>query len=84
MTLETTGNGLAGVSVTKKKRQTIKHVMNRCPDEAGVAHGTLSFSLRETTVIDQPGSHGVFVELSTYEGKSPRTSTTTRGSSRST
>ena len=51
-TTETTSNRIGGQSSKRYKFLKSKHLMNRCPGADGIAHGTLSASLREVTSID--------------------------------
>ncbi len=63
VTSETAGKRVKSPA-KKTKRIKVKYLMNRCPDASGIAHGTLAFSLRETSVVGQV----VLTEVSTFDG----------------
>lgn len=68
-TTETTTNRISGQSARKVKRLKVRYLMDRCPDGGGTAHGTLTVSLRETTVISLPnGGRVESTTLSDYDG----------------
>lgn len=69
VTTATTSNRIAGLSSTKRKTTKIKVLLDSCPDAAGVAHGTASYSEHERQVIATPGGgQAVLDQLSTFHG----------------